>query len=267
MVTKEMIDGYLKRIEVKEAPPVTPEGLKLLQISHLKHIPFENLDIIAGKIPLKLDIDSVYKKLVEKKRGGICYEQNTLFSNMLEALGFNVRRMASHRLGEGKDEFDHMFLMVDFDSSVQSTQTWISDVGYGFNNLAPIKFETDIWQSDTRDMLQVEDRKDGTYYLNRRDPSGAQEIMYTFNLVSHTIDEYRPRCDYFSTAEDSFFTQGPMTSLDELGGRKLLTKDHFRKYDANRVETVIDVLDQSTYDRILKEEFGIVIDGFVVFDD
>ncbi len=257
MVTKEMLDGYLKRIELEDIPPVTPEGLKLIQISHLKHIPFENLDIIAGKIPLKLDIDSVYNKLVERRRGGICYEQNTLYSNMLEAMGFKVKRMASHRLGEDKDEFDHMFLMVDFD---EPKQTWIADVGYGFNNLAPIKFEADIWQSDTRDMLQVEDRKDGTYYLNRREPSGEEEVMYTFNLVSHTIDEYRPRCDYFSTAEDSFFTQGPMTSLDELGGRKQLTKNHLRKYDANRVETIIDIPDQDAYDRILKEEFGIVID-------
>ncbi len=256
MVSSEFLNGYLDRIGVESVPTIDPEGLKLLQISHLKHIPFENLDIIAGRIPLKLDIESVYDKLVVRKRGGICYEQNTLFSNMLETMGFKVRRMASHRLGEGKDEFDHMFLMVDFP---QLDETWVADVGYGCNNLAPIKLEIGTWQSDMRDMLQIEDRKDGTYYLNRRPPSGEEEVMYTFNMNDHTIDEYRPRCDYFCTAPDSFFTQGPMTSLDELGGRKLLTKDHFRKYDADRVETVVDVPNQAAYDRILEEEFGIVM--------
>ena len=83
--------------------------------------------------------------------------------------------------------------------------------------------------------------------------------MYAFNLVDHQIEEYRPRCEYFCTAPDSFFTQGPMTSLDEAGGRKLLTRDHFHRYDSDRAETVVDVPDQATYDRILEDEFGIVM--------
>ena len=256
MTDAEFIDGYFDRIGVDSVPEATPEGLKLLQVSHLKHIPFENLDIIAGRIPLKLDFEDVYDKLVMRKRGGICYEQNTLFSNMLEKMGFKVRRMASHRVREGATEFDHMFLMVDFSDP---EETWIADVGYGCNNLAPIRLEIGTWQSDMRDMLQVEDRGDGTYYLNRRVPSGEEEVMYAFNLVDHQIEEYRPRCEYFCTAPDSFFTQGPMTSLDEAGGRKLLTRDHFHRYDADRAETVVDVPDQATYDRILEDEFGIVM--------
>ncbi len=256
MTDAEFIDGYFDRIGVDSVPEATPEGLKLLQVSHLKHIPFENLDIIAGRIPLKLDFEDVYDKLVMHKRGGICYEQNTLFSNMLEKMGFKVRRMASHRVREGATEFDHMFLMVDFSDP---EETWIADVGYGCNNLAPIRLEIGTWQSDMRDMLQVEDRGDGTYYLNRRVPSGEEEVMYAFNLVDHQIEEYRPRCEYFCTAPDSFFTQGPMTSLDEAGGRKLLTRDHFHRYDADRAETVVDVPDQATYDRILEDEFGIVM--------
>ena len=256
MTNAEFINGYLNRIGVNNVPEATPEGLKLLQVSHLKHIPFENLDIIAGRIPLKLDFEDVYDKLVVRKRGGICYEQNTLFSHLLEKMGFKVRRMASHRVRVGANEYDHMFLMVDFSDP---KETWIADVGFGYNNLAPIRFEIGTWQSDMRDMLQVEDCGNGMFYLNRRVPAGEEEVMYAFNLNDHQIEEYRPRCDYFCTAPDSFFTQGPMTSLDEAGGRKLLTRNHFHRYDANRAETVVNVPDQATYDRILKEEFGIVM--------
>ena len=260
MNDSELIAGYLERIGLDQAPEPTPEGLRTLQINHLKHIPFENLDIINGNIPLKLDVDSLYDKLVVRKRGGICYEHNILYAHVLEVLGFSVRRMASHRpMSPCPGEFDHMFLMADFP---EIDQTWVTDVGFGYNNLAPIRFVLDEWQSDERDLLLLTQVGNDTYHLLRRTgadvPEEEAEVMYEFNLKSHTDDEYRPQCDIFST-EPGFFTQGPMTSLDELGGRKLLTEDHFHRYDADRNETVIDVPDKETYDRILDEEFGIVL--------
>ena len=256
MLDFEFIDGYLNRIEVDSIPSSTPEALVLLQTSHVKHIPFENLDIINGDVPLRLDIDGLYDKLVARRRGGICYEQNILFAHVLEVLGFNVRRMASHDPLLGQNEFDHMFLMVDFP---KRNETWISDVGFGQNNLAPIKFEVGTWQSDMRNMLCVDRLDAHKYDLVRRTSIGDEEVMYEFNLTSHVDAEYRLRCDSFSMDEDSFFRQGPMVSIDALGGRKLLTRDHFRYYDENADEVVVDVHSKEEFDELLYREFGIVL--------
>ncbi len=251
----EFVDEYLERIDVPMLPKVDPDGLTLLQTAHLKHVPFENLDIINGNVPLSLDEYDLWDKIVKRKRGGICYEQNILFAAVLEKLGFSVRRMASHHPLHGKNEFDHMFLMVDFP---KRDETWISDVGYSHNNFAPIKFLPHVWQSDLRDMLKVDSIVEGKYLLIRRNSLGEEEAMYEFNLISHTNEEYRSRCDYFSTSPDSFFNQAPFVSMDTLGGRKLLTPKHFRTYMEGEVVTR-DLSSREEFDELLKEEFGIVL--------
>jgi N-hydroxyarylamine O-acetyltransferase len=40
---------------------------------------------------LKLDIPSLYDKIVKRGRGGYCFEQNALFAALLVGMGYNVR--------------------------------------------------------------------------------------------------------------------------------------------------------------------------------
>ncbi len=251
----DFIDAYLERIDLQLIPKVNPDGLIMLQTCHLKNVPFENLDIIYGNVPLSLEVNDLWNKIVVRKRGGICYEQNILFAAVLETLGFKVRRMASHHPLRGRDEFDHMFLMVDFP---ELDETWISDVGYGYNNFAPIKFKVGVWQSDLRDMLRVDCIEPSKYVLVRRNDLGEEEGMYEFNLNSHQNEEYRARCDYFSTAEDSFFKQAPFVAIDRLGGRTLLTQNHLRRYE-NGEMVMEDVRDEEHFTQILESEFGITL--------
>ena len=52
--------------------------LKNLQKAHLLNVPFENLDV-HNSIPIILDIENIYQKVVLQNRGGFCYELNGLF--------------------------------------------------------------------------------------------------------------------------------------------------------------------------------------------
>ncbi|MEP6788502.1 MAG: arylamine N-acetyltransferase, partial [Acidobacteriota bacterium] len=83
-------DEYLSRIEV-DVSVVRPdvETLRLLQLQHLLHVPFENLDI-HWKRPIVLDTDRFYEKIVINGRGGFCYELNGLFNELLIAIGFHT---------------------------------------------------------------------------------------------------------------------------------------------------------------------------------
>jgi len=67
------------------------------------HIPFENLDIHYNK-HIKLNIDSIYQKIIENKRGGFCYELNSLFYELLISLEFNAK-MISARVFDTKNGY------------------------------------------------------------------------------------------------------------------------------------------------------------------
>jgi len=54
---------------------------------HIVAIPFENLDVLCGRPP-RLDLESLQDKLVQRRRGGYCYEHTTLFAAVLEHVGF-----------------------------------------------------------------------------------------------------------------------------------------------------------------------------------
>jgi N-hydroxyarylamine O-acetyltransferase len=86
--------AYLDRIELAAPPPPTAAGLADLHLAHATHIPFENIDVLLRR-PIRLDPESLHKKLVLDGRGGYCFEQNLLFSRVLEKLGFRVTRLAA----------------------------------------------------------------------------------------------------------------------------------------------------------------------------
>ncbi|ORY49011.1 cysteine proteinase [Rhizoclosmatium globosum] len=98
-----------KQTEHSEAlplPPATVETLFQIHRCLITSIPYENLSVyfppawyVPGQVvaadglpepPIRVDIDSVFNKLVEQKRGGFCLELNTLYSWILTTLGYSV---------------------------------------------------------------------------------------------------------------------------------------------------------------------------------
>jgi N-hydroxyarylamine O-acetyltransferase len=104
------------------------ETLQDLHLAHAISIPFENLDVLLGR-PIRLDLESLWAKLVMGGRGGYCFEQNALFAAVLEHIGFSVTRLAARvRMGAsgGVRPRSHMLLAVEADGA-----RWIADVGFG----------------------------------------------------------------------------------------------------------------------------------------
>ena len=122
--------AYLSRIGVNESD-LTTDGatLRLLQRQHLLTIPFENLDI-HWKRPIVLDTERFYRKIIEEKRSGFCYELNGLFNELLLDLGYTTRLVSARVFNPIKSEygpeFDHMILVVTVGDA-----EYIADVGFG----------------------------------------------------------------------------------------------------------------------------------------
>src|SRR5271166_6648927 len=88
------LTGYLDRIAYAGAITPTREALDALHLAHATHIPFENIDALLGR-PVSLALDELVSKLVHLRRGGYCFEQNSLFAAVLEEIGFKVTRLAA----------------------------------------------------------------------------------------------------------------------------------------------------------------------------
>lgn len=123
------LDAYLRRIHWQgEAPRADHASLARVVDAHMRHIPFENLDVLCG-LPIRIDLDSLQAKLVDARRGGYCFEHATLMGAVLEAIGFQPeRKLARVTLLAPREAVPrtHMFLLVPLDG-----ERFVVDVGFG----------------------------------------------------------------------------------------------------------------------------------------
>lgn len=101
MLTAEQLAQYRERLGYHAPFSLDEPTLSALQWAHLSHIPYENLDILAG-VPLSLATDDLFRKLVLERRGGFCFELQGLFKELLETIGFSVTQYAGRFLYEGQ---------------------------------------------------------------------------------------------------------------------------------------------------------------------
>src|ERR1700675_4133760 len=88
------LSAYFARISYSGPRESTLVTLRGIVGAHATSIPFENLDVLLGR-PILLDPGALLDKLVHRRRGGYCFEHNTLLSGVLEALGFAVDGLAA----------------------------------------------------------------------------------------------------------------------------------------------------------------------------
>lgn len=125
------LGAYFDRIGHDGPREPTLACLEALHLAHATHIPFENLDIQLG-LPIPLDLASLEDKLVRRRRGGYCFEQNTLFAAVLRRLGFRLETLEA-RVRFGLPELTsrgHMALRVQLPGG-----DWLADVGFGGEGL------------------------------------------------------------------------------------------------------------------------------------
>ena len=128
------LDAYLGRIGAHGRP-----GLAELHRAHVASIPFENLDPRRG-IPVSLAPDDLEVKLVHRRRGGYCFEQNLLLKAALESLGADVDLLLARvRMGRPPGSprpRTHLVLRVRANGA-----DWHADAGFGNGTLLePIPF-------------------------------------------------------------------------------------------------------------------------------
>src|SRR5262245_13785792 len=204
---EQPLDLDADRHRIGYTGPLTPtrETLAGLHLAHATHIPFENLDILLGR-PIRLDLEALQAKLVRGRRGGYCFEQNTLFAAALERIGFRVTTLAARvRFGSTRVlPRTHMLLKVDLDDGPR-----LADVGFGGEGLLrPIPMEPGRESSQFNRSYRIVEEGQALVLQSLR-PEGWFDL-YVFTLEPSLPVDYEMSNHFTSTYPESIFRRGPI---------------------------------------------------------
>jgi len=251
-VTTLDVKEYLKRIGFAGSVKPNSDVLRRLHRQHMLTVPFENLDIHLGK-PIVLDTRSFYRKIVEERRGGYCYELNGCFAWLLRQLGFKVTMLSARvarKGGEFTPEFDHMTLLVT------NERRLLADVGFGdsFTEPKPIDSESD--HIDHGFYYRIEKRGGGRTLSRRAVWRSRWQIQYALSLKPRRLSDFASRNRFQQKSPDSHFAQQRLISKLTMSGRVTLT-DSKLIITGNRKRVERRVENKDEFDSFLSKYFQI----------
>lgn len=247
---------YVERINYERPVLLDMESLFGLHRAHLLTVPFENLDIHRG-MPIRLDEQSLWDKIMIRRRGGFCYELNGMFAWLLKQIGFEVRylngRVYNKSSGNRGREFDHLTLLVRIPVE---EQYWLADVGFGDSFFEPLRFETSSEQVQGLRAFRLEAAADG-YDLWRRGFEGNWDRQYFFDLQPRNFpSDYEEACLYHQTSPKSSFTRERLISLATPDGRISLD-GHNMTITSHGKRTKQELRNKTEFQELLSTHFGI----------
>lgn len=248
------LTAYFNRIGLRDIPNADADGLALIQRAHRLAIPFENLDIPLGR-GISLDPDRIFDKLVKRRRGGYCFEQNQLFLSALQALGFRVRPLLARvwLMASGVPPRTHTLNLVTIDG-----QDWIADAGFGGSYTPPMPL------ADGHVLVTP----DGAGHRLTADPvhgwmlarasagkAGEWQPQYSFTLDEVWPADLAMSNHFTATVPGGRFTTLKVVSMPTESGQLALTDRQFTASPGD----IREIRDQEAYREMLASLFGIIL--------
>jgi len=220
------IAKLLDRINYHGPLDLNLQTLRNLQHAFLYSVPFENLDIHAN-VKITLDPARFYEKIVTSRRGGFCYECNSLFYHLLKELGFQVQISSAMMTTREtpSPRYSHMVLIVTLD------QDYLVDVGNGQSVIEPMAIPGEAISSVEGIDYRVGAYGDDEYALYFRQGNADWSPRFVFATEPRTLDQFESMCEYHQTSPDSIFMKQRLCTLPLPNGRVTLTGDEFTLLD------------------------------------
>lgn len=257
------LDRYFERVGYAGEARPTLETLSRLHALHAAAIPFENLSAFLGE-PISLDLAAIQAKMLSPGRGGWCFEHNLLFSHVLEAIGFEVRRLAARVRWNVPPEVtparSHMLMRVTAEG-----REYVADVGFGGLTLtAPLRLEPHAEQATPHEPHRLV--PSGTGYMLEAFVAGAWQALYLFDLQEHLLADYEVSNWYLATHPRSQFVTGILAARAEPGVRHTLrnTRYTLHRPGGEGERRFIATVDE--YRRVLGERFHLAPPGGAELD-
>lgn len=226
--------------------------LRKMQLWQLAAVPFGSLGLhYSVHHTVSLDTDVLFHKLVDRRMGGYCMENNTFFATVLRSLGYRLystgARVSCAVDQQSKDPenyggWSHMLLMVTIDN-----QKYVVDVGFGTSGptqpmlLAESQIFTTVptmeGQLVHRPIAPVTDRSQRMWVYEVRNSSESPWVaQYCFSELEFLPQDFNIMNYYISHSRESWFTQKIVLA------KFLLSED--QKRAVGNVSLAIDVVRQ-----------------------
>lgn len=221
------VKEYFDRIGLQMPESVVPDSelLRKLQFAHCTTVPYENLDMIRD-VPTSLEDDALYEKIVVNRRGGLCFELNGSFGNLLRALGYGVTDLAARYLrGESTVPMRrHRVMKVQAIDGV-----WLCDVGIGeVCPREPVKLLEGVVQEQFGEKYRLEkDTFLGWVLMDYY--KGAWRKFYSFTEEPQLMVDYIAPNFYCEKHPDSPFNKQEMFALKTPEGRITLDGNLYKE--------------------------------------
>jgi len=248
------IDAYFARLGYDGPAEPRLRTLERVHALHAEKIPFENLSPFLGE-PVRLDIESLQDKLLRRGRGGWCFEQNLLLSYMLEAIGFEVTRLAARvRMNVAPERMtprSHMLLRVRLPEG-----DYIADVGFGgLTLISPLKLVAGIEQAtllEPNRLVEV----DGGYRLEAL-IGDEWRALYVFDLTRQHVADYEVSNWYLCNHPESMFLKMAVAARCEPSRRLTLRGVRYSEhYPDGRIERG-EIRSVAQWREVVEGAFGI----------
>ncbi|XP_053716879.1 arylamine N-acetyltransferase, pineal gland isozyme NAT-3-like [Synchiropus splendidus] len=267
------VGKYLSRIGYVGPVESTFEVLRSVHRRHLLSVPFENLTIHSGG-RVQREPSLLFEKIVNRRRGGFCCENNGLFYWLLVQMGFQVTRLSGQvRYPDGLygPPFDHMILMVTLDG-----RRWLCDVGFGAPGIFfPLSLDTSDPQEQGHRVYRVREDS-GMHFLEWQGEGSTAKTqewtsLYKFTFEPRAAGDFEQMCLHHQTSEYSLFFCKSLCTMAKPHGRSTyigfkLTNTTYPTGTEGVTETTRELKADEITD-ILAEEFGIVLDSPLIPKD
>lgn len=233
--------------------PLAPDlaTLTALMRCQLFSVPFENLDVQAGKI-VSLVPEDMVTKMVYGARGGYCYEVNSLFAMALQALGIDYYFIGARPMFyPTKRPKTHMVVIAVIDG-----EEYLCDLGFGsFGIRAPIALKSinQLIQQDD-DCFQLLN-SDGVNFTLQAKVDGEWANQFGFDLYEMELLDFIPANYFNSTHPDAVFVQKLLIVLHNPQGRLILVDKRLKRVEKG-VSRIEDLSDEAVT-LVLKNEMGL----------
>jgi N-hydroxyarylamine O-acetyltransferase len=245
------LDAYLARIGWSGSTEPTLDTLSGLTRAHITRIPFENVDVLLGR-GIRIDLDSIVKKMVVAARGGYCFEHGTLFQAVLQRLGFTLTAHAARVVvivPRHQSPRTHMFLTVEI-----AGERFVVDPGFGGHTaLVPVPLREGAEVRDGSDRHRMVKYADE--WVLEAEVDGTMTPLWMATLEPQLPVDFELANHWVSTAAGSPFVNRLMLRALTPAGRTSVMNRDVTVLSAGKTEKY-QLANRQALRTLLGEHFG-----------